>query len=118
MNYQTGLGVRNQSFDFLAIVQDRGDLSIRNLDNFIDILAHPQIVGDHDAGFSILMDQLRIGLCHLKGSLGVQAGSWLVSQDDAGVVDHRPGNGYALALAARELVGHIVHPLLQAQTEQ
>jgi hypothetical protein len=53
---EKGLCVGNQSFDFCPIVQDGGNLSIRNLDNFVDVFAHPQIVSDHNAGFSIFMD--------------------------------------------------------------
>jgi len=53
--------------------------SILDLDDLIGVFTHPQIVRNHNPGFPIFVNQLRIGLGHLKGSLSIQAGSWLIS---------------------------------------
>ena len=43
----------------------------------------------------------------------VEVAGGLVGQEDAGLVDQRPRDRDPLALAARELVGAVVHPLAE-----
>src|SRR5262245_17908885 len=44
----------------------------------------------------------------------VEISGRLVGQEDAGLVDQRPRDGDALALAARQLVGPVIHAITQA----
>ena len=75
----SGLVTGYQSIDLVPAIQDSGDFSILDLDDLIGVFTHPQIVRNHNPGFPIFVNQLRIGLGHLKGSLSIQAGSWLIS---------------------------------------
>ena len=54
----------------------------------------------------------------LQAGLGVQVAGGLVGQNDRRAVDQRPGNGHALALAAGELIGLVVHARLKADVGQ
>ena len=60
------------------------DLAVHHLDHAVHIVAHAQVMGDHDAGALLLVDQVGEGLHHLVGALGVQAGGRLVGQHHAG----------------------------------
>ena len=50
----------------------------------------------------------------LEAGFGVEVAGGLVGQDDGGAVDQRAGDGDALALAAGELVGLVVHAGFEA----
>ena len=45
---------------------------------------------------------------YFGGGLGIQGPGRLVGQQQGGLVDDRPGYGYPLLLAARELIGLVV----------
>ena len=89
-----------QRHDFLLIGVLFYQFAIPHLEHAIHILAHAQIVRDHDAGAVVLVDERREGLHHLEGALGVEAGGWFVREDQGGVVDQRAGDGDALLLSA------------------
>ena len=50
--------------------------------------------------------------------LGIEVAGGLVGQDDGGAVDQGAGDGHALALAAGELIGLVIHALAQADVGQ
>jgi hypothetical protein len=69
--------------------------------------------GDPDRG----LDGLELDL-HLLAQLAVQGPEGLVQQQHPGAVDQGPGQGHALALAARELGGPAVAEVVQADLGQ
>ena len=79
------------------------------------------VMGDVDKGDpDLALDPLKFGL-HLLAQFQVESAERLVEEQDLGLVHYRPGERYALALAARELQGfaapeagqphHVEHPL-------
>ena len=58
--------------------------------------------------------QLAEHLHDLLAGRAVEVAGGLVGQEDRGLVDQRAGDGDALALAARQLVGPVVHAVAQA----
>jgi len=67
-------------------------------------------MGDHDHGIARLMDALK-DAHDLQGGAGVEVAGGLVGEDDGGVVDQGAGNGHALPLPPRQLVGAVVAPV-------
>ena len=55
---------------------------------------------------------------HLLGGPGIEGAGGFIGQQQAGLVDDRPGHGHPLLLAARELVGLVVEPLGQTNPLQ
>ena len=66
---------------------DFDQLAILHLQHAVNILAHAQVMRHHDPGPILLVDQPGEGFHHLVSPFGIQAGSWLVGQHQAGVVD-------------------------------
>ena len=63
------------------------------------------VVGDEDEGDADLaLQRLELAL-HLLAQLEVEGAQGLVEQEHLGLEHQRPGQGHALALAARELCG-------------
>ena len=61
------------------------------------------VVGDvDDRGLELVVEPLDLEP-HLGAELGIEVGERLVEEEDADVLDERPADGDALALAAREL---------------
>ena len=73
-------------------------------------------MGDHDdqAGLRHLLEDLH----DLHACLGVKGAGGLVGQHDVGVVHQGAGDGHALHLPARELVGLLVHLVAQAHRDE
>src|SRR5512139_929687 len=89
------------------------DQSIVQCDHAPGIADDARVVGgedERDAGFLI---QTLHDVHHLFAVLGIQVGCRLVGQDEGGVGSQRPGHGDALLLAAAQLVGTVVGPILQ-----
>ncbi len=72
------------------------------------------VVGDDDKGLAILVAEVEEELVELLLVLRVERARWLVSEDDARVVDEGTGNGDALFLATRELVGLVAGTIGEA----
>ena len=68
----------SQRIDLGAIFDNPADLTVLHLDDFVHVLRHAQIVGDHDAGSVLFVDQVSKGADNLMGQRRVQAGGWLV----------------------------------------
>ena len=82
------------------VLDNAVDLAVFHLDDLIDITRHAQVVGRHDTGPVLLVDQVREGLDDLVRQGGVQAGGRLVGQHHRRLVDQGAGDGHALLLAA------------------
>ena len=61
----------------------------------------------------LLLDAADLGT-HVNAQLGVQVGQGFVEEQHAGLNDQGAGEGYALLLAAGELVGEAVFHALEA----
>ena len=75
------------------------------------------LVGDHHHGHA-LVGQLLHDLQDLAHHLGVQGGGGLIKEHDLGLHGQRPHDGDALLLAAGELNGIGVRPVLEAHPVQ
>ena len=93
-----------QVFARAAISRRRGvfldDAAIAHLQHPVHVLAHAQVMRDHDARAVLLVDQVGKGLHNLECPLGVEGGGGLIGQDERRSVDQRPGDGHALLLTA------------------
>src|SRR5574338_780671 len=76
-----------------------------------------RLVRHHDHRLSLGM-QLAEDRHDLGARGAVEVAGGLVRQQDAGPVHQRPGDGHALALPARELVGAVVHPVPESHPGQ
>ena len=65
------------------------------------------LVGDDHDGDAALGAQAREHLHHLVAGRGVEVAGRLVGQQQRRLVDQRAGDGHALLLPARELVGMV-----------
>jgi hypothetical protein len=72
------------------------------------------VVGRENEGRLLLLVDLAHKLDDPEARLRVEVGRGLVGQDDEGPRHQRPGDGYPLALAARELVGLVLQPVGEA----
>ena len=79
-------------------------------------LGELRVVRDHD--HEAVAAELLQDLHDLNGGLRVEGARGLVGEDDLGVVDDRAGDGHALHLSARKLVGLFVEVVAQAHTAQ
>jgi hypothetical protein len=98
-----------------AVGDDATDLAVHHLDDAVGVLAHAQVMRDHDAGAVLFVNQLGEGLHDLMGALGVEAGGRLVGQDNFRLVDQGAGDGDALLLTAGKLAGTVLEPFAQPQ---
>src|SRR6516162_11404072 len=97
--FEYGVGRRRHELvDHLAVGQE---------DHSIRIGRAPGVVGDHDDRLVEIVDGATEKAQHLGRRIGVQVAGGLVSEDQIGVVDERPGAGAALLLAARQLAGPV-----------
>src|SRR5512139_2427858 len=72
------------------------------------------LVGDHDDGQALLLVEGLEDVHDLRARLAVEIAGRLVGQDQGRIVEQGPGDGHALLLAARQLVGLVVGPFLEA----
>ena len=82
------------------------------------MLAHAQVVRDHDPTPAPLVDQARKRLHDLVGPFGVQGGRRLIGQDQCRIVDQRPGDCHALLLTAGHLARQEMQVIAQPQPRQ
>ena len=90
------------------------DLAVDHPHDPVGLAADADVVRDDQEGQVVLSVQLPHQGDDLVGVLAVEVAGRLVGPDDRGVVDERTGDRHALALAARELVGHVLGPVAQA----
>ena len=53
-----------------------------------------------------------------KGELGVEIAGRLISEENLGIVDHRPGNGYPLLFSIGQLKGILPHFMMKVDHSQ
>lgn len=83
-----------------ARLADRNQAAISQMENAIEAAKDALIVG-YDDDCRGLIDRNPAQKVHDDSSAhGIERGRWLVSQDNAGAIGERPGNGDALRLAA------------------
>jgi hypothetical protein len=88
-SYQVRHRLSRESSRLLRCVHPDDDSSIYQFDHSIGVLSNPRIVRHHDQGHAALAVQF--------------APRGLVSQDQLGIVDERPGDSDALSFAPRQL---------------
>ena len=74
------------------------------------------VVGDQHKGRSHRVRQFQHLGKHRIGGAAIQIAGGLIRQHAVGPGHQRPGNGHALALAAREFAGAVVQAVGQAHT--
>ena len=77
----------------------------------------PHVVGDHEGGKLVPLDDLLGGVQHLGRRLGVQGGGVLVQQQQLGLLQGGHQQGQGLPLAAGEQAYLAGQPILQAQIQ-
>ncbi len=87
-------------------------LAVAELDLTPGVLGDVGLVGDQEHGVAGLV-QLVEEVHDLGRGGRVEVAGRLVGEEDRRVVDQRAGDGHALALAAGELVGLVVHALAE-----
>src|SRR5216684_6333690 len=90
----------------------RDDLAVAEMNHALCFLCHVVLVGDQDDGVAA-GGELAEEIENLAAGLGVEVSGRLVGQQQRGLVDQSPGDGHALALAARQLVRLVVHPVAE-----
>jgi hypothetical protein len=87
---------------------DADDLAVAHVEDAVGDLSGVGIVGDHEDGLVELaagvMEHLKDGV----GVLGIEVAGGFIGKDDGGTGDESAGDGDALLLAARELVGAVL----------
>jgi hypothetical protein len=83
------------------------------VDDAMGVLGDVGLVGDEHDGVAAGVEGVEEGH-DLEAGFGVEVAGGLVGEDDGGVVDQGAGDGDALALAAGELVGLVVHARFEA----
>ena len=83
-----------------------------------EVLDDLRVVGGEDERRPEALVELDHRVQDLVGVLGVEVGRRLVGQDDLGLLDHGPGDGDPLVLAARHLAGPGAGPVGQADPGQ
>ncbi len=88
-------------------------MAVADVDYAMGVFGDVGFVGDHDDGVAMGVEGIEQGH-DLKAGLGVEVAGGLVREDDGWTVDEGAGDGYALTLAAGELVGLVVHARVEA----
>ncbi len=90
-----------------------GDLAVGDADDAVGVFGDAQVVRDEDDGDAALRVQPLEQAHDLRAGLRVEVARRLVGQDDGRLGDQRAGDGDALLLAARQLVGVVLQPVAQ-----
>src|SRR5688572_24644962 len=106
-------GTRRQVDPPRLLAQVALDPSVAQADDAVGVGGDVLLVGDDDHGLSLAVDGLEGGE-DLVAGLGVEVPGGLVGEDDRRPVDQGAGDGDTLALAARQLVGAVLHAVGQA----
>jgi hypothetical protein len=88
------------------------DRAIADGDDAVGVVGDVRLVGDEDDGVALGVEVVEEGH-DLDGGFGVEVAGGLIGEDDGGLVDEGAGDGDALALAAGEFVGLMVHALAE-----
>src|SRR3954462_6919479 len=94
-----------------------GDLAVAQGHLAPGVLGDVRLVGDQDHGVARPVELVE-ELHDLLGSGRVEVAGGLVGEQDGGIVDQGAGDGHALALAARQLVGLVGHAGAEAHLLQ
>ena len=94
-----------------------GDDAIADVDDAMGELGDVRLMGDDDDRVPVRVEFLKKGH-DLVAGLGVEVAGRFVGEDDRGPVDEGAGDGDTLALPAGELVGLVVHALLEVYRAQ
>jgi hypothetical protein len=105
---------RRQFQDFFLRLIHAHQFPILHLQHAVHVLAHAQVVGDHDTSPVIFVDEMRKSLHHLEGAFGIQGGGRFVRQHNRRVVDQGARNRHALLLSAGKLGGKAVESVAEA----
>ena len=97
---------------------DLVDLSVSHLNNTVCKCFKTDVVRHHDHGNLLAHVQVNQDLHHNISASCVQVTRWLVEEEDLGLVGNRAGNRHTLLFATRELVGEMVHTLLETHVLQ
>jgi hypothetical protein len=87
-----------------------GNDSVSQANHPLGVPRNVFFVGHYYQGVSGSMNLVK-QLQNFVRSCGVKVSGGLVGQNERGLVYQGPGDRYALALSARELVGLVVHPV-------
>ena len=90
------------------------DLAVADVDDAMSVFGDVGLVGDEHDGVALGVERVEEGH-DLDAGFGVEVAGGLVGEDDGRAVDQGAGDGDALALAAGELVGLVVHARLQGR---
>jgi hypothetical protein len=82
-------------------VQHPGDPAVGEEDDAVRVGGGHGVMGDHDHGVAILVDDIAEEGEHLAPGSAVQRSGWLVGEHHLGTSDERPGDRDPLLLAAR-----------------
>ncbi len=93
-------------------------LAVQEVDGALGKTGIALRVSDHDDGGAEGLVEFGEELHHLQTNLGVEVTRWLVGQDEFGVSDYGAGNGDALLLTARELLGEVVSAVADGHAAQ
>jgi hypothetical protein len=72
------------------------------------------VMRDHDNGFPQFAAELIHEMEDIFGGTPVQVSRGFIRNQNGGIRDHGPCDGYPLLLTARQLTGIVVHPVLEA----
>ena len=91
----------------------RVDLTVANVDYSMGVVCDIGLVGDEDdcVAFGLELVEQRH---NFNTGFGIQITCGLIREDDGRTVDESAGDGDALALTARKLVGLVMHSRFQA----
>lgn len=76
------------------------DDAVLDVDNLVRLVGYSAFVGYNHDGHAFLFVQLLQDLHHFHGRFAVQGSGGFIRQDDLGLGDECPGNGYTLLLSA------------------
>src|SRR5580658_195943 len=84
------------------------DFAIADADHPMGTRGDIRLVGDEQDGVALFVELGKESHDFLTG-LGIEVAGGLVGEEDGGAIHEGPSYGYALALAARKLVGLVEH---------
>ena len=87
-------------------------------DDPVSQVQNPVVMGDHDRGGAAFAPQHLEHLDHDPAAVSVQCGGWFVGHHDFGVSNQSPRHRDPLFLAARQVSGQIMQPVVQSDQPQ